>query len=237
MEHIFGESVGRRIGLLFEENGIDLITKNTVIEAIGDKYDDVCQVILRDGTQMKCDILIVGVGNVLNTSFLIGSGLPVNANGSLEVDGNLETLCKDVYAGGDIANAPVYVFNNQSANICHYQLAQYHGRAAAINMIGKRYFELRTVPFFYTNMFGYNFRYAGYGLYSYVIIEGNLKGLRFIAYYIDEQDKVVAVTTCRCDPIAAQFAELRIEGKVLKRIDLINSNRPWYLRMRSKSEC
>lgn len=204
---------------------------------MGDKYNDIAQVTLKDGTHIKCHVLLIGIGHAPNTSFLIGSGLPVNANGTLEVDNQLQTLCNDVYAGGDCANAPVFVFNSQSANVCHYQVAQYHGHAAAVNMIGKRYFELRTVPFFSTTLFGYTFRYAGYGLYSYVIMEGNLKGLRFIAYYIDEQDKVVALTTCRCDPIAAQFAEMRNQGKILKRRDLLNANRPWYLRMRSAPDC
>lgn len=237
MEHVFGESIGRRLAQLYHENGINLIMKTTITEAIGNKYDDISSVILSDGTQLKCDILLIGVGNVPNTDFLIGSGLPVNANGTIEVDSQLQTLYNDVYAGGDIANCPVFAVHGQPNAISHYQIAQYHGHAAAINMIGHRYFDLRTVPFYSTSLFGYNFRYAGYGLYSYVIIEGNIRGLRFIAYYIDEQDRVVALTTCRCDPIASQFAELRNRGRILTRSDLVCINRPWYMRMNATADC
>lgn len=65
----------------------------------------------------------------------------------------------NVYAGGDIAYAPVF-FANTSAAIGHFSLAHYHGKIAAMN-ICKKETPLKTVPFFWTTLFGKSYRYAG----------------------------------------------------------------------------
>ena len=72
----------------------------------------------------------------------------------------METNVAGVFAGGDIAHAPVMANNNEKTTIGHWQLAHYHGRIAALNMLGKAK-PLSTVPFFWTMLFGIGFRYAG----------------------------------------------------------------------------
>lgn len=69
----------------------------------------------------------------------------------------MESNIKGVYAGGDNAYAPIL---DTTANIGHWQLAQYHGRIAALNMAGKQT-EVQTVPFFWTMLFGKGVRFAG----------------------------------------------------------------------------
>lgn len=71
---------------------------------------------------------------------------------------------KHVYAGGDVAFAPVMVNDNQPLAIGHWQLAQYHGHIAAKNMLGLKA-PLHTVPFFWANLMGTSFRYAGNGYF------------------------------------------------------------------------
>lgn len=65
-----------------------------------------------------------------------------------------------VYAGGDVAHAPVYGSGGQKDSIGHWQLAQYHGHRAAANMLGKRE-PIKSVPFFFSMLFGKGLRYAG----------------------------------------------------------------------------
>lgn len=72
----------------------------------------------------------------------------------------LETSLKHVYAGGDIAYAPVYVRGGKRSAIGHWQVAQYHGHIAAKNMLGQKV-QLHTVPFFWAMFFGTGLRYAG----------------------------------------------------------------------------
>ena len=72
----------------------------------------------------------------------------------------LQTNNADVFAGGDVAYAPVFGAAGKKANIGHWQLAQYHGRAAAANMLGRNK-PIKSVPFFYSMLFGMGLRYAG----------------------------------------------------------------------------
>jgi len=69
----------------------------------------------------------------------------------------LESNIQGVYAGGDSVYAPIL---DTAACIGHWQLAHYHGRIAALNMVGKQT-EIQTVPFFWTMLFGKGVRYAG----------------------------------------------------------------------------
>ena len=216
----FGPIIGKRVLQLFRDNKINVIIDNGIAEVVGDGNKRIIEVILTDGSKLPCDILIMGTGIKFNTKFLIGSGLPINPNGSIDTDMYLKSLVDNIYVGGDIANAPVFAYNNQRVNIGHYQLAQYHGRIAAINMVGNATQELRAVPFFFTEFFDNRFRYAGYGPYCDLVIDGSLDDLKFVAYFINEQDYVVAAASCSRDPIVAQFAELLSQGKKLRRSDL-----------------
>ncbi|XP_037805289.1 apoptosis-inducing factor 3 isoform X3 [Lucilia sericata] len=235
----FGSAIGERVLRLYRDQGVNMVMSSGIVEAIGDSNNKLTEVVLTDGTKLPCDILIMGTGSRFNTKFLVGSGLPINANGSIDSDIYLKSLVDDVYVGGDIVNAPVYSYNNQRATIGHYQLAQYHGRIAAINMVGNTPQELQAVPFFFTMLFGKGFRYSGYGSYSDVVIEGDLENLKFVAYFIDEQDNVVAVASCGRDPIVAQFAELQSQGKKLIRSDLQNPNDPtaWTKLLKEPVKC
>lgn len=67
---------------------------------------------------------------------------------------------ENVYAGGDIAYAPIFGSDDTLAAIGHYPLAQYHGKIAALNICGKET-SLKTVPFFWTTLMNKNYRYAG----------------------------------------------------------------------------
>jgi NADPH-dependent 2,4-dienoyl-CoA reductase/sulfur reductase-like enzyme len=71
----------------------------------------------------------------------------------------LRTSAEDVYAGGDIAHAPI-LGSDISATIGHYALAQYHGKIAAMNICGKET-PLNSVPFFWTQLLGKSYKYSG----------------------------------------------------------------------------
>jgi len=87
---------------------------------------------------------------------------------------------KGIFAGGDVANAPVYP-SNMKSSLGHWQLATYHGKVAALQMLGKKT-PIKSVPFFWTALFGTSIRFAGMLLFFnirmffiYYIIIYNLK--------------------------------------------------------------
>ncbi|XP_022219115.1 apoptosis-inducing factor 3 isoform X3 [Drosophila obscura] len=224
----FGELIGQRVAQLFEENKVTMRMESGITEIIGDDDGNVAEVQLADETRIPCDLLILGTGSTLNTQFLAKSGVRINRNGSVDVTDFLESNVPDVYVGGDIANAHIHGLAHDRVNIGHYQLAQYHGRIAAINMCGSVK-KLEAVPFFFTMLFGKGIRYAGHGSYKDVIIDGSLEDLKFVAYFVNEADTVTAVASVGRDPIVAQFAELISQGKCLGRghIENVENREAW----------
>ncbi|XP_011296982.1 apoptosis-inducing factor 3 isoform X2 [Fopius arisanus] len=212
LKPVFGEAIGNRVREEFESKGIRFKVETNIQKFIGREDGTVHQVELATGEVLSADVVIVGIGSTLYTDWMKGS-VDMRDDGSVVVNKHLETSAKGVYAGGDIAYAPVFIANDESSTISHYQLAQYHGRIAALNICGKNT-ALRTVPYFWTMLFGKGFRYSGFGSASSVSIYGSLEELKFFAYYY-KNGKVIAMSSVRMDPIVSEFAEYLSEGKTL----------------------
>lgn len=221
----FGDKIGERVLQLYRENNVNMTMNSGITQIIGNSDGKVTEVQLTDGLTIPCDLLIMGTGGRPNTEFLKDSGIILNENGSITTDDCLATNIPCIYAGGDIAHAPVFSIGNQKAKIEHYQVSQYHGRIAAINMADGCE-KLRTVPFFFTMLFGKGFRYSGYGSFRDTYLEGDLENFKFVQYFLDEKDTVVAVASCGRDPIVAQFAELQSQGKSLQKSDIVGRDDP-----------
>lgn len=221
----FGKEVGERMQKFFEEQNVEFVMKNGIKEIIGNSNGEVESVILNDGNTLKADVVIMGVGTTLNTEFLKESGININTNGSIDTDDYLQSNIPDIYVGGDIANAPIFMTGHRET-IGHYGLAQSHGKVAALNMCDKRE-KLKVVPFFWTMVFGRSLRYAGHGKPKETIIKGSLDDMKFVAFYIGDDDKVIALSTCNRDPIASQFAEYLSQGKTLTKSQIENEPYEW----------
>lgn len=72
---------------------------------------------LNDGQILKCDILFCGIGSSYFTDFLRGSGVELQDDGSVETNEFLQTNVPNVFAGGDIAYAPVWSHHNRKVAI------------------------------------------------------------------------------------------------------------------------
>ena len=221
----FGEQIGAKVMKMFEENKVEFAMNNGIKRCIG--TDGVLESVeLNDGRILKADLCIMGIGSTLNTDFLKQSGLTLNRDGSIDTNQYLQSNVNGIYVGGDIANAPVYSSGNKLATIGHYPLSQYHGKIAALNMVDKIQ-ELKVVPYFWTVLFGKSFRYTGHGKAHEVHIDGDLEALKFVAYYMDEAGKVIAMASCMRDPVVSQFAEYLTQGKSLHKRDIMADPVGW----------
>ncbi|XP_014213817.1 apoptosis-inducing factor 3 isoform X2 [Copidosoma floridanum] len=211
---VFGEDIGKRVMKEFEEKGVKFIANNGICKFLSreDNKQLVGQIELNDGVVLKADIVILGIGSTFSTDWLKETGIHLQDDGSVTVDKHLRTNIHNIYAGGDIAYAPVYAAG-KSAAIGHFSLAHYHGKVAAQN-ICKKGTSLKTVPFFWTTLFGKSYRYSGFGKPEKIMIHGSLEDLKFFAYYI-KSGEVVAMSSLGTDPIVADFANNVYEGKVL----------------------
>lgn len=215
---LLGKDIGAAVMKLFQEKGIHFVIKSGMRKVLSDDEGNVTGAELIDGTVLKADLVIMGVGSSCNTDFLKDTGIKMHTDGAVDVDEHLESSVAGIYAGGDIAHAPVWSYDNHKATIGHYPLAQYHGRIAALNMLNKKT-ELRAVPYFWTMLFGKGIRYAGHGKYDDILYYGNVEELKFIAFYL-QNDRVIATSSCSMDPYVSKFAEHLAEGKRLYRKDL-----------------
>ena len=91
---------------------------------------------------------------------------------------------------------------------------------------------MNTVPFFWSMQYGKSLRYAGHladGAFDDVIVEGSLDEVdsaKFVAYYM-QGDTVAAVASLMRDPVAADFANLALEGKALTREEAVDPEETW----------
>lgn len=226
LRHSFGPEVGKRIKDLFEKEGIEFKMETGIKRCI-DTDGVLTAVELNDGTILQCDICIMGTGSSPYTEFLADSGLNLNKDGSIDTNVFLQTNVSDIYVGGDIANAPVFSIANNLATIGHYPLAQYHGHIAAKNMANDNQTALKSVPYFWTQLFGKSFRYSGYGAPHETRIIGNLEELKFVAIYLNEEGNVCGMASCQRDPIVSQFAELQSQGKSIDKLALDSGADPF----------
>ncbi|KAJ3651186.1 hypothetical protein Zmor_017239 [Zophobas morio] len=218
-----GERIGAAFKKFFEDKGARFITNSGFARIIDDGTGKVGKVELVDGTVLDADMVAMGVGSSCLTDFLKGSGVDLRSDGTVEVNEFLQSNNQSVYVGGDIAYAPVWSHNNQKAAIGHYPLAHYHGKIAALNMLGKTK-QLQAVPYFWTKLFSKSLRYAGHGKYTDIIYIGNVEQLKFVAFYLDG-DEVVAASSVAWDPVVSQFAEILAQGQKLYRKDVENDDK------------
>lgn len=222
---IFGKEIGEALKKLFEEKGVKFHFETTVTKCNGEN-GVIKSVELDNGTTLPADLLILGVGTTFYTDFLKDSGITLLPNGAVNVNEKLETNMKNIYAGGDIAYAPVFAHGNKQMSIGHVGLAQYHGRVAALNIL-KKETQLKTVPYFWTALFGKSIRYAGCGKPASTLVDGDLEALKFVIFFFDETEKVIAVASCMRDPVVSRFAELLYQGKSLFKKDLKDDLYAW----------
>lgn len=211
-ENSLGEVVGKRIQEMFEEQGAKFINSASVTKFVGEE-GKLTGVKIDNGETIEANVAVMGVGVVPDTEFLYNSKIYRDDRGYVPVNEYLETNYPDVYCGGDIASFPLFLHDGDSVAIGHWQVAHNHGATAARNMLGQKV-VVRSVPFFWTVLFGKSLRYTGHGKYDDVVISGDLDGLAFIAYYC-QGDRVVALASLGKDPAAAKYAEMLQQGNFL----------------------
>ncbi|XP_067864314.1 apoptosis inducing factor mitochondria associated 4 [Heptranchias perlo] len=222
---VLGKEIGMAVMKLFEEDNVKFYMQDGVTELRG-QNGLLQEVVLTSGKVLPADVCVVGIGATPATSFLNGSGINTESNGTVIVDKFMQTSVGRVFAAGDITSFPLSMNNNQSVNIAHWQLAHMQGRIAALNIL-KRKTPINSTPFFWTFFFGNSLRYAGHGAgYEEVIIQGNTGELKFVAFYIKE-DKVIAVASVNNDPVVAQVAEVMASGKTISKKEAEAEDMPW----------
>lgn len=154
-EPTLDEVSGRMIESALERGGVKIIRNAEVAEIKGEK--NVSGVILKNGQEIDCDMIIAGIGVFCPMEWLKSSGLGVN-RGILSNE-YLETNLPDVWTAGDAAEFSDLVLGEQ-VQLGNWVNAQVQGRVAGANMAGKHE-PFRMVSFYTTQGFGITIAFVG----------------------------------------------------------------------------
>ncbi len=131
-----------------EQNGVSFHLGITADAVTGNKKVE--KVVLKDGTELPCDILIMAVGVRPNTAEAKKAGVEVNRG--IIVDGRMRTNVKDIYAAGDVTES-VDLTSGERKIMALWPNAYAQGHAAALDMCGAKnefagVFPMNAVGFF-----------------------------------------------------------------------------------------
>ena len=117
--------------------GVTVITGQTVQRILGrnDNEAAVGKVVMSDGTEIPCDLVVVAIGVVPRTEFVKATELKVNRG--IVVDRFMRTNLPDVHACGDVAEAHDFLLGKNRL-LPLWPLAHLGGRVAGYNMAGKQ---------------------------------------------------------------------------------------------------
>lgn len=217
LQTVLGSEIGKQLQSSAESKGVKFHMGAAVEKALPSKADpkDAGVVVLKDGTELPCDLVILGVGVKPATKFLEGQ-IELEKDGGIAVDEYLKVRGQDdVYAIGDIAHFPYTGpgAEGTSIRIEHWDVAQNHGRALAKNLAGKTA-PFSNIPYFWSAQ-GAQLRYCGNNSptvgWDDLVIQGDLKETKFAGFYTKGQD-VVAVVSMGYDPAVSKSSELMRRG-------------------------
>jgi len=149
---ILDEQAAAPVQKRLEENGITFHLGITAEKVVGDKKVE--KVILKDGTELPCDVLVMGVGVRPNVAEAKAAGVEVNRG--IIVDDAMRTNVKDIYAAGDVTEG-VDLITGERKIMALWPNAYAQGRAAAYDMCGSKddfdgVFPMNAVGFFGLSM-------------------------------------------------------------------------------------
>jgi NADPH-dependent 2,4-dienoyl-CoA reductase/sulfur reductase-like enzyme len=182
---VLGPEMAAVFADLHREHGVQL-RLGVSIEAI-----DGSGVRLADGTTVAADTVVLGVGVRPRTELAEAARLAVD-NGVL-VDAALRTSDPAIFAVGDIANHDHPVLGRR-IRVEHWAAALNQPATAAAALLGREA-SYTDLPYFFTDQYDLGMEYIGYapaGSYARVVTRGETAKREFVAFWLDDTDRIVA---------------------------------------------
>ncbi|MBT2440440.1 FAD-dependent oxidoreductase [Streptomyces sp. ISL-36] len=172
--------VAAPMSLWYEESGAALLTHARVAHV------EPGRVVLADGRGLPADAVVVGIGARPATGWLAGSGIALDAGGSVTADDRLRTSLPDVYAVGDCASFPSARYGERLL-VHHWDNALQGPRTVAADIIGEIPQVYDPVPYFWSEQFGRFVQYAGHHTgASELVRRGDPAGPSWSVLWLDE---------------------------------------------------
>ena len=161
-----------------------------------------------------------------NVALAEAAGLAID-NGVL-VDAALRTSDPDIYAVGDIANHD-HPTLGMRIRVEHWATALNQPTTAAAAMLGQdvSYTEL---PYFYSDQYDLGMEYIGHapkGSYARVVVRGDLATREFVAFWLDDADRIKASMNVNVWDVVDEVKPLIADGTVVDPVRLADPNVPY----------
>jgi NADPH-dependent 2,4-dienoyl-CoA reductase/sulfur reductase-like enzyme len=209
LDAALGEEMGRCWTDLHRRHGVDVRVGVEVDEFIGDNH--VKAVRLSDGSKVKADLVLIGLGVEPATDWLKGSGIKIDNGVVCDATGAVEGST-GVVAVGDVARwwHPLY---QQHLRIEHWDQASRHGVTAARNLLagpdGAQ--EYDAVPYFWSDQYDVKLQLIGVptGYDRVELIEGSVGDGGFVAAYGkgDQTTAILSTIPGRVDAYRSAIAD------------------------------
>jgi 3-phenylpropionate/trans-cinnamate dioxygenase ferredoxin reductase subunit len=156
LRSVLGPEVGSLVADLHRAKGVDLrcgVPAQSVTEDAGGY-----RVVLGDGSELRCDSVVVGVGMRPSTEWLRPSGIEMD--GAIRTDAECRTSLPGVFAAGDCARWWSARYGAY-CHVEHWDTAGKHGAAAARAALG-RPARFDPIPFFWSDQYDVKYQWAGH---------------------------------------------------------------------------
>jgi NADPH-dependent 2,4-dienoyl-CoA reductase/sulfur reductase-like enzyme len=179
-----GAAAARSVHELHRAHGVEFHLGRMVTAVQG--AGRVERLILDDGSELACDLLVVGIGVDPETRWLEGSGVELEARGGGVVcDATLATNVPNIVAAGDVVRWP----NAGAADrvsVPHWSNAVEQGSAAALRLLeGPSTAPFAHMPYFWSDQYDRKLQSAGgvRGSDQFEIVQGSLEAASFVGLY------------------------------------------------------
>ncbi|GAP66052.1 NAD(P)H-nitrite reductase [Mizugakiibacter sediminis] len=152
---VYPPALARFVTDYYRGRGVDVRCGVTAVD--GAARDGGFELALSDGTALRADIVVAGLGIAPNVELAARAGLAVDDG--IVVDAHLRTSDPDIYAAGDVAAFPAPALGRR-LRVEHENAAIAQGHRAGLGMAGQDapYDEL---PFFYSDLFDLGYEAVG----------------------------------------------------------------------------
>lgn len=184
LKRIVPESVSNVLQEIYESRGVRMLAGIVADRLEGS--DRLERVVLKDGTVLEADLVVMGVGISLNTELAEAAGLELTGpKKAVVVDEDLRTSAPDIYAVGDIAAWPDRTFERR-LQVEHWHVACAQGLRAGRNMAGDvRAYTI--LPYFFSDLFEVSFELWGnLDAWDQTLTRGEIGASGYAIYYFHE---------------------------------------------------
>ncbi|WP_255450458.1 NAD(P)/FAD-dependent oxidoreductase [Skermania sp. ID1734] len=184
---VLGEKIGGLIARMHTDEGVDVRCGVGVESLVGE--DRVRAAKLSDGSEVDLDLVVVGIGSVPVTDWLVDSGIELaepSAGGGVLADERGRTNIDSIWAVGDVA-AWTHTTGKQK-RVEHWTNAGDQARVLAKAIVGAEIPSGANVPYFWSDQYDIKIQALGTPSADDTVHLVEDDGRRFLAYY--ERDGV-----------------------------------------------